>query len=152
MERICVGALVVRGDGEPQLLLGKRAANRAFYPDVWDVPGGHSEPGETAEQTLVRELEEEIGVTPTAWRSLGELRERVPESGELLTVRLYVVTAWTGTPTNRLPAEHAEIAWFGVEDACRLELAHPAYPALFRRAVAVIAGADVVSSRTTAVR
>ncbi len=152
MEWIWVGGLVVRGDGEPQLLLGKRAANRAFYPGVWDVPGGYCEPGETAEQTLVRELEEEIGVTPTAWQACGELREPVPESGELLTLRLYVVTAWTGTPANRLPAEHAEIAWFGVEDACQLKLAHPAYLALFRRAVAAIAGADVVSSRTTAVR
>lgn len=135
MERICVGALVVRRDDEPLVLLGKRAAGRAFYPDVWDVPGGHCEPGETPEQTLVRELQEEIGVTPTAWRPLGELRGQTLGHDPPLVLHLYAVTAWTGTPHNRLPEEHAEIAWFTVEDACRLPLAHPTYPALFRRLV-----------------
>lgn len=132
MERVCVGALVVRRGTIPQILLGKRAASRAFYPDVWDVPGGHCEPGETAEQTLIRELQEELGLTPTMWRLLGELRGSAPGRGEPLVLRLYAVTAWTGEPHNRLPEEHSQIAWFSVDDACRLDLAHPAYPALFR--------------------
>lgn len=139
MERICVGALVVRRDSIPQILLGKRAAGRAFYPDVWDLPGGHCEPGETAEQTLIRELQEELGVTPTTWQSLGELRGPVPGHGEPLVFHLYAVTAWTGESHNRLPEEHSRVAWFGVDDACRLDLAHPAYPALFRRLAAATA-------------
>jgi len=80
-----VGAVLIRGvdhgrDGSALVLLGRRAANREFYPDVWDVLGGHLEPGETSEQALVRELREEISVTPTAWASLGEFRESL--SGE----------------------------------------------------------------------
>ena len=135
--RVCVGALVVREQGAPQLLLGKRAAGRAFYPDVWDVPGGHCEPGEPPEHALVRELREELGVTPTAWRPLGAFGPPPGERPEEpLVLHLYVVTAWDGTPHNRQPAEHAELAWFGLDEACGLDLAHPGYPALFRRLAA----------------
>ena len=141
-EKVCAGALLVRCPAAPQILLGKRAADRASYPDVWDVPGGHCRPVETPDRALVRELEEELGVTPTAWRPLGELRGRPTGSDEPLVLHLHVVTAWTGTPRNRLPEEHEEVAWFAVEDACRLELAHPSYPEAFRRAAASVRERD----------
>ena len=32
------------------------------YPDTWDVPGGHVEIGETPEECIVREMEEELGI------------------------------------------------------------------------------------------
>ena len=139
MERICVGALVVQRRDVPYILLGKRTARRASYPNVWDVPGGHCEPRETPEEALVRELQEEIGITPTAWRPLGELRTPIPDRDEPLVLNMYTVTAWTGTPHNRLPEEHAEVAWFTIDDACRLPLAHHDYPILFRRLVPTFA-------------
>ena len=49
---------------------------------------------------------------------------------------MYAVSSWIGTPRNRQPEEHDEVAWFAVEEACRLELAHPDYPTLFRRLAA----------------
>ena len=57
-ERICVGAVLLRERGHrrdkpPLVLLGRRAAGRVFYPDVWDVPGGHLEPGETSRRLSV---------------------------------------------------------------------------------------------------
>lgn len=130
---VCVGALLREGEGGRRILLGRRAPDRAFYPGVWDVPGGHCEPGETPARALVRELQEELGVTPTAWRRLATVGGPAQEDGAPLVLHLYVVTAWDGAPHNRQPAEHSEIGWFTVEEACRLPLAHSSYPALFRQ-------------------
>jgi hypothetical protein len=47
---------------------------------------------------------------------------------------IYLVTRWRGEPRNLLPEEHETVAWFAVEQACGLQLAHPGYPALFRQA------------------
>ena len=142
-DRICVGAVLVREGGHkgkrsPLVLLGRRNAGRAYYPDVWDVLGGHLEPGETVERTLVRELREEAGVTPTAWRSLGVFHEPIPDG--LLILHLYTVAAWTGVPRNRSPQEHSEASWFSVEDACHLELAHPDYQGILRKAASGSSG------------
>ena len=30
------------------------------YPNMWDIPGGHAEYGETPEQCIVREMKEEM--------------------------------------------------------------------------------------------
>lgn len=54
-----MGAVLVRECDDDRhaasslVLLGRREAGRAFYPGVWDVLGGHLEPGETTEQALV---------------------------------------------------------------------------------------------------
>ena len=70
-----VAGLIVKSD---RILLGHRSEGRAFYPNVWDVFGGHIEPGEQPEETLVREMPEEFGITPTQWTDLETIRESVP--------------------------------------------------------------------------
>jgi hypothetical protein len=87
-DRVCVGAVLIRAvdhgrDESAPVLLGRRAANREFYPDVWDVLGGHLEPGETSEQALAPILPGDP--VQGGWR-IGPLRpvgrrERVPSDG-----------------------------------------------------------------------
>lgn len=131
-----VAALIVRSD---QILLGLRTAARALYPDVWDMFGGHVEPGEHHQQTLVRELQEELDITPSEWQFLETLSLSLParpdEPADQMTVHLYLVTAWTGTPVNRQPEEHSEIRWFTLDQAAQLPLADPIYPTLFQRSL-----------------
>jgi len=79
----------LRGD---RILLGKRSADRAFYPGVWDIVGGHSTEGETPEQTLVREFAEEIGVMPVEYRLLAVLTEPDPELAGEGSYHVYLVT------------------------------------------------------------
>jgi ADP-ribose pyrophosphatase YjhB (NUDIX family) len=73
---IGVGGAVVR-DG--QLLLVRRASRHGR--GNWQLPGGFIEPDETIEQAVVREVEEEAGVTAEVEAVLG-LRSRYdPDSG-----------------------------------------------------------------------
>lgn len=53
--RDIVAAMLVR-DG--RVLLCHRCAARRWYPDVWDLPGGHVEGGESPGTALAREVYE----------------------------------------------------------------------------------------------
>ena len=132
MSHEVVAALIIQSQ---MILLGRRSARRAFYPGVWDVFGGHVEPGEQHQQTLIRELQEELGITPTKWRFLETINASLPSSDEL-TLYLYLVTQWTGTPANLQLDEHSAIGWFSLAEATQLQLAHPTYPTLFSRYLA----------------
>lgn len=57
----CVGALI--RDAENRVYVHRRTADRRLYPGIWDIVGGHVEPGETPEEALAREIEEETGWT-----------------------------------------------------------------------------------------
>lgn len=125
--RICGGLLYA----DSRILLGKRTARRTSYPNVWDMPGGHSEPGESLDETLVREMQEEIGITATATTRVATVC--IPAAATAaIELHVYVVTKWDGVVRNRQPEEHDEIRWFTIDEACRLPLASPQYPALFR--------------------
>lgn len=54
-----VGALIV--DKQGRIYVQRRTLNRKLFPGCWDIVGGHVEAGETLEDALKREVEEETG-------------------------------------------------------------------------------------------
>jgi 8-oxo-dGTP diphosphatase len=119
-----VAALLVRDE---RVLLCHRSAARQWYPDVWDLPGGHVESGETPSQALARELEEELGV---AIGEPGSELLSVREDG--LTMTIWLIERWAGDPVNALPAEHDAVGWFSVPEIADLPLAHSGYLAFIK--------------------
>ena len=130
MTKICAAAMIVRNS---KILLGKRAPGQLLYPDVWDLPGGHLEIGETPDQALIRELEEELGIVPTHFEFLGMFDELNPEKYGAHQYHVYVVTEWSGSIANHQPNEHSEVRWVPLKTAHQLKLADPRYLELFRR-------------------
>ncbi|MEW6663657.1 MAG: NUDIX hydrolase [Thermodesulfobacteriota bacterium] len=62
-----------------QVLLFLRDDNPDIpFPNMWDVPGGHVEPGEPPEECIVREMAEEMGMALQAFRlfSVREFEDR----------------------------------------------------------------------------
>src|ERR1700721_2907530 len=66
---LCVGAVVT--DGHGRLLLIQRGHEPG--KGLWSLPGGRVEPGETDAEGLVREMEEETGLTVEPGRLIGQV-------------------------------------------------------------------------------
>lgn len=71
-------------------------------------PGGRLEPGETPDQCALREVREELRITPTAVERMGELRFQFVD-GYGIHVYVYRAGGFVGTPTET--AEAAPL-WF----------------------------------------
>jgi 8-oxo-dGTP diphosphatase len=115
---VSCGALVRAG----RVLLVHRTPAKDWYPDVWDFPGGHVDPGETGAEALVRELWEEVNVSipePDA----SPLTIRRPG----LILELWRVDSWDGDVINAAPEEHDALGWFTAMEAAGLVLADPDY-------------------------
>ena len=58
------GTSIIFVNDQKQILLFLRDDKPSIpYPNMWDVPGGHVEDGETPEQCIVREMKEEMNLT-----------------------------------------------------------------------------------------
>ncbi len=51
------------------------------FVGYWALPGGRAEPGETQEQTVVREVKEETGLDVQVVRKVGDYREKGTQGG-----------------------------------------------------------------------
>jgi 8-oxo-dGTP diphosphatase len=107
--RQIVNALLVR---EGRVLLARRSPRRKAYPGKWSFPGGHVEADETLEEALVREMREEVGLAPLAYRFLISIVDPHATSDDPVTYHIYVVAAWQGGEPAMLGDEHTELKWF----------------------------------------
>jgi 8-oxo-dGTP diphosphatase len=112
-------------------LLCHRSPERDWYPDVWDLPGGHVNAFETAPEALARELEEELGVQVLPPASPPMARIDAP-GVELL---VWAIDRWDGEVANLSPSEHDAIGWFDAAGLVDLDLAHPAYRPMLLKAL-----------------
>ena len=135
--RHCSCALFVR-DG--RVLLGRRSPTKRFYPDVWDLIGGHARPGETPEAALLREVEEEIGSIPTEFSLFETVPEPYPDANGPGVYHVFLVRGWAGPEPFLRNAEHVELGWFTPSEARELNLADPASLECFARVDALQCG------------
>ena len=94
-------------DVDGRVLIGKRPAGKQLA-GLWEFPGGKVEAGETPEACLIRELNEELGITVAhACLAPFVFASHSYESFHLL-MPLYLCRRWEGLVTAR---EHEALAW-----------------------------------------
>lgn len=74
------------------LVLTRRSAKLRNHPGQWALPGGRIDPGETPEQTALREMAEEVNLHLEPDAVLGRLDDFVTRSGYVMTP----VVVWAG--------------------------------------------------------
>lgn len=105
----CVSFLLI---DEDNILLEKRSMTKESDPGLIAIPGGHIEAGESQQEALVRELDEELTVTPLTSVYLCSLYH--PTTTELQLIHYYVIPSWTG----EISAQEAEaVSWHPIVDA-----------------------------------
>ncbi len=103
------------------VLMQKRPLDKA-HGGLWEFPGGKVEPGETCEQALVRESDEELGITidVTDLEPVSFATGESAGNGRPLLLLLYAARRWAGEPQPR--EDGSAIAWFDLPDLCQLAM------------------------------
>jgi len=108
---------------EAALILTRRAKHMRRHAGQWALPGGRLDPGETPEESALRELEEEVGLALGPDAILGRLDDFTTRSGFVMTP----VVVWGGA-ARELTANPEEVA--SIHRIPLLELLRPDAPRL----------------------
>ena len=105
--RILLVAACALVDADGRILLAQRPEGKTLA-GLWEFPGGKVEPGETPEETLIRELDEELGIrTKVACLAPLTFASHTYDDFHLL-MPLYVCRRFEGTAHGR---EGQAIKW-----------------------------------------
>ena len=107
MKTVNVVAAVIRDRGRVFATQRGYGENK----DGWEFPGGKIEPGETPQQALVREIEEELDTEIEVGEPLTEIEVDYPAFH--LRMQCFWCRIVEGTPVLK---EHEAARWLGLED------------------------------------
>jgi len=110
----CASFILIK---EGNFLVEKRAMTKEVDPGALEIPGGHFEAGETAEQALLREIKEELDITPTKYKHLCDIVYEHPK--ETQTCHYFVITEWTGE-IKKLEAE--SLQWLDFNETGKIDI------------------------------
>jgi len=115
-----VAAAVFQRNEDREFMLAQRPQGKV-YAGYWEFPGGKVEAGETVREALVRELQEEMGITIEACSPWLTREFTYPHA----TVRIHFwrVERWQG---EIAPLEHSAVAWLKAGEAASVEPILPA--------------------------
>lgn len=110
---VCAG--IARRAG--RVLVCRRRDDQS-HPGRWEFPGGKIEPGETPQECLRRELEEELGVDAVVGPLLTRYRHAYP-AGPVVDLWFFAIEGYRGHLRNRV---FAELRWADLDELESLDL------------------------------
>lgn len=109
----CTAFMLIQNE---QLLVEKRRADKKLLPNAICIPGGHNDPNESAEQTLLRELKEELGLETDSYQFVCTLMHF---SQEVRKLHYFAVESWSG---EMVMEEAEELRWIDLNDLEALDI------------------------------
>ena len=117
MKKVEVVAAVIAREGK--ILAVRRGVSKLDYiSEKWEFPGGKMEEGETEQQTIEREIFEELEMKIQAKEKLITVEHTYPDFQ--LTMHTYFCDSATTSPTLN---EHIDFKWLAVEELSQLDWA-----------------------------
>lgn len=108
MKTLEVTAAIIRQNGK--ILICQRPADKNCGL-LWEFPGGKIEAGEAGEQCIIRECQEELGVTLNVERELTDITFEYPD--RIVHLHFYLCDIEAGAPEKK---EHNAIAWIAPDE------------------------------------
>ena len=114
------GGIVVRGlDSTPQLVLGRRYRERDG--ETWTLPKGTPNKGETTEETALREVREETGLTVRIVSQLDSINYTFIQKGTRIAKTVhYFLMAPTGGCFEDHDHDFEEVRWVSFDEAAAM--------------------------------
>lgn len=123
MER-SAGAVIFRKEGGRTLFLLLRYPARASSRskrEYWDFPKGHIDSGETIEDTVKREVQEETGLTDIKLKEGFQIKIRyyLTKNNQKVLKTVVFLLAETKTKDIKISDEHTGFQWLSYEEALK---------------------------------
>ena len=128
MKQLQISVGIIRNP-QGEIFITQRAAD-AHMANKLEFPGGKIEAGESAEQALVRELQEEVGITVSSSRLFDKLEYQFPDRH--ITLWFWLVEEWSGEPWGK---EGQPAQWIA-QDALNTEDFPPANAPVIEKLIA----------------
>lgn len=110
MKRIHIVAAIIFSEDKSKIFITKRPDDK-HKGGFWEFPGGKVESGESIEQAMIRELNEEVGITVTKQSLFEHLEYDYPDKS--LKFDFITVTQFDGSPFGK---EGQQGQWVEVSD------------------------------------
>lgn len=90
---------------------------RIIFGWDWFLPGGKTEPNETAEDTLYREIKEELGIVVTNFTAWPEMDGTAPGETEKFVLYPFVIREYTGEIPEKILDYESPLRWIPLDEA-----------------------------------
>lgn len=114
---LAVRAIII--DDDDKILILKRSVDSKTNPGKWELPGGKVDQGEPFDQALIREVEEETGLTITLDTVVGASQQNLP----LIRAVHIIMSGKIVGGELKISSEHEGYAWEFFENLKDYELA-----------------------------
>ncbi|MDZ5474014.1 (deoxy)nucleoside triphosphate pyrophosphohydrolase [Bacillus sp. 31A1R] len=110
-----VGAVITYERGE---ILCALRSPKMSSPNVWEFPGGKIEKGESPEEALIREIQEELGCAIKVYEQIED--SKFAKEKFIINLLTYKAEIVQGEPRAK---EHQELKWVTKQELSRLDWA-----------------------------